>query len=316
MLKVSLNKGTHVIDLLFYSSIHNLNYLCFLKNTMILIADSGSTKCNWALCNKKTEIVQEFTTLGFNPNFIDSKKIIKYLEKSTLEKYKSKIKNVFFYGAGCSSPSKNKIIKDALCKFFKNAEIIVRSDIDAACYSIYNNKPNITCILGTGSNSCYFDGKNINKNGPSLGFLLADEASGNYFGKKILQLYFNKRLSNDLELKLESKYETNWSIIMKNIYNNNRANVFLSKYFPFIAENKKNPIIQDIIINGLKEFFDLHVLCYKEYKNTEINFVGSVAYILAKEIHEIAKTYNCKIGDIIQNPVNGLVNFHAKSKVV
>ena len=102
---------------------------------------------------------------------------------------------------------------------------------------------------------------------------------------------------------------------MKNIYNNNRANVYLSKYFPFIAENKKNPIIQDIIINGLKELFDLHVLCYKEYKNTEINFVGSVAYILGKEIHEIAKTYNCKIGDIIQNPVNGLVNFHAKSKV-
>ena len=277
---------------------------------MILIADSGSTKCSWALCNEKGNIVLECNTIGFNPYFIDSSNILKHLKKSVLEEHKNKIDTVFFYGAGCSSEDKNKIIKEALTVFFDNAEIIVRHDIDAACYAMYKNNPNITCILGTGSNSCYFDGKHILENAPSLGFLVGDEASGNYFGKKMLKLYFNKALSNDLMLKFESNYETNWPIIMENIYDNDRANVYLSKYFPFVSENKNHPIIKDIIYKGLNEFFDLHVLCYKDYKDTEINFIGSVAYYLSNEIHAVAKEHDCKIGDIIQNPIRKLISFH------
>ena len=277
---------------------------------MILIADSGSTKCSWALCNEKGNIVLECNTIGFNPYFIDSSNILKHLKKSVLEEHKNKIDTVFFYGAGCSSEDKNKIIKEALTVFFDNAEIIVRHDIDAACYAMYKNNPNITCILGTGSNSCYFDGKHILENAPSLGFLVGDEASGNYFGKKMLKLYFNKALSNDLMLKFESNYETNWPIIMENIYGNDRANVYLSKYFPFVSENKNHPIIKDIIYKGLNEFFDLHVLCYKDYKDTEINFIGSVAYYLSNEIHAVAKEHDCKIGDIIQNPIRKLISFH------
>tara|TARA_B110000438_G_C15773186_1_gene632872 strand:- start:64 stop:921 length:858 start_codon:yes stop_codon:yes gene_type:complete len=277
---------------------------------MILIADSGSTKCSWALCNEKGNIVLECNTIGFNPYFIDSSNILKHLKKSVLEEHKNKIDTVFFYGAGCSSEDKNKIIKEALTVFFDNAEIIVRHDIDAACYAMYKNNPNITCILGTGSNSCYFDGKHILENAPSLGFLVGDEASGNYFGKKMLKLYFNKSLSNDLMLKFESNYETNWPIIMENIYDNDRANVYLSKYFPFVSENKNHPIIKDIIYKGLNEFFDLHVLCYKDYKDTEINFIGSVAYYLSNEIHAVAKEHDCKIGDIIQNPIRKLISFH------
>lgn len=237
------------------------------------------------------------------------------MRESVLEELKNKIDIVFFYGAGCSSEDKNKIIITALTVFFNNAEIIVRHDIDAACYATYNNKPNITCILGTGSNSCYFDGKHIVENAPSLGFLIGDEASGNYFGKKILQLYFNKALSNDLILKLEANYETNWSIIKEKIYDNNRANVYLSRYFPFFSENKDHPIIRDVIYKGLNEFFDFHVLCYKDYKNTEINFIGSVAYYLSKEIHAIAKQYDCEIGNIIQNPIKKLISFHFKTKL-
>jgi len=282
---------------------------------MILIADSGSTKCSWALCNEKGNIVLECNTIGFNPYFIDSSNILKHLKNSVLERHKNKIDTVFFYGAGCSSEDKNKIIIKALTTFFNNAEIIVRHDIDAACYATYNNKPNITCILGTGSNSCYFDGKHIVENAPSLGFLIGDEASGNYFGKKILQLYFNKALSNDLILKLEANYETNWSIIKEKIYDNNRANVYLSRYFPFFSENKDHPIIRDVIYKGLNEFFDFHVLCYKDYKNTEINFIGSVAYYLSKEIHAIAKQYDCEIGNIIQNPIKKLISFHFKTKL-
>ena len=169
---------------------------------MILIADSGSTKCSWALCNNKGELVEEITTIGFNPYFIDENAVVYQLEKSMLSKYKTKIKNIFFYGAGCSSEEKNKIIETPLLKFFLNAKVKISHDLDAACYAMYDGKPSITCILGTGSNSCYYDGDTILENAPSLGFIMGDEASGNYFGKKILSMYYNNLMPEELEKQL------------------------------------------------------------------------------------------------------------------
>tara|TARA_B100000287_G_C20640182_1_gene783167 strand:+ start:281 stop:1132 length:852 start_codon:yes stop_codon:yes gene_type:complete len=277
---------------------------------MILIAESGSTKCNWVLSNNKGKRIDVFNTIGFNPYFIDSENIIIQLNKSDLSKYKSQIKSVFFYGAGCSSKDKNTIVKKSLTHFFNNAIIQVKHDLDAACFAMYNDMPNITCILGTGSNSCYFDGKKIIENAPSLGFIIGDEASGNYFGKKILQLYFNKLLNKELVKKFEKEYETDWPTIVNNIYNHNRANVYLSKYFPFMIKNKTYPIINNIIFEALEKFFKLHVLCYNNHKDVDINFVGSVAYFLSDEIYKTATKYNCKIGGIIKNPIEKLTQFH------
>jgi N-acetylglucosamine kinase-like BadF-type ATPase len=277
---------------------------------MILIADSGSTKCSWALVDQQGNLIKEISTIGFNPYFIDKKNILKELKKSSLLECAKEIKEVFFYGAGCSSKDKNKIISDSLQSFFINSKIVVKHDIDAACYAMYKGNPNITCILGTGSNSCFYDGKEIIENAPSLGFLLGDEASGNYFGKKLLTLYFNNVMPEDLKVKFESGFETDLSIIKENIYNNNRSNVYLSKYFPFITENKNHPIIQDLISNALNDFFNLHVCCYENYKDLEINFIGSVGYFLSDEINKVAKKHNCKIGGVVKNPINNLINFH------
>jgi glucosamine kinase len=277
---------------------------------MILIADSGSTKCSWALVDQQGNLIKEISTIGFNPYFIDKKNILKELEQSNLTNYSKEILEVFFYGAGCSSKDKNKIISDSLQSFFINSKIVVKHDIDAACYAMYKGNPNITCILGTGSNSCFYDGKEIIENAPSLGFLLGDEASGNYFGKKLLTLYFNNLMPEDLKVKFESGFETDLSIIKENIYNNNRSNVYLSKYFPFITENKNHPIIQDLIFNALNDFFNLHVCCYENYKDLEINFIGSVGYFLSDEINIVAKKHNCMIGDVVKNPINNLINFH------
>lgn len=277
---------------------------------MILFADSGSTKCSWALCDAQENIVFKCDTIGFNPYFINKERIIEHLKESEFNKYNKDIETVFFYGAGCSSEDKNNIIKEALSQFFRSSKIVVRHDIDAACYAMYNGSPNITCILGTGSNSCYYDGKNIIEHAPSLGFLIGDEGSGNNFGKKILNLYFNKALPNHLSRKLEENYETNWSIIKDNIYGNDRANVYLAKYFPFVSENREHPIIKDIIYKALNEFFELYICCYDNHKEIEINFIGSVSYYLSDEIHIVAKKYDCKIGNIVQNPIKRLVNFH------
>ena len=277
---------------------------------MILIADSGSTKCSWALCNQHGTLIKEIRTIGFNPYFINKKNILKELEQSKLTEYSKEIKEVYFYGAGCSSKDKNNIIAESLQSFFIKSKIVIKHDIDAACYAMYTGRPNITCILGTGSNSCFYDGKNIIENAPSLGFLLGDEASGNYFGKKILSLYFNNIMPEDLKTKFESSFESNLSIIKENIYNNNRSNVYLSKYFPFITENKNHPVIQELICQSLNNFFKLHVCCYDNYKDLEINFIGSVSYFLSNEINKVAKKNNCKIGGIVKNPINNLINFH------
>tara|TARA_B100000767_G_scaffold128447_1_gene122249 strand:+ start:397 stop:1278 length:882 start_codon:yes stop_codon:yes gene_type:complete len=277
---------------------------------MILIADSGSTKCSWALCNQYGKLIKEISTVGFNPYFIDKKNILKELAKSSLTDDANEIKEVFFYGAGCSSKEKNNIIEESLQSFFINSKINVKHDIDAACYAMYKGKPNITCILGTGSNSCYYDGENIIENAPSLGFLIGDEASGNYFGKKILSLYFNNKMPEDLKIKFKSGFESDLSIIKENIYNNNRSNVYLSKYFPFFTENKNHPLIQELIHQALESFFTLHICCYDNYKDLEINFIGSVAYFLSDEINIVAKKYKCKIGGVVKNPINNLIDFH------
>tara|TARA_B100000614_G_scaffold262683_1_gene297652 strand:- start:6192 stop:7037 length:846 start_codon:yes stop_codon:yes gene_type:complete len=279
---------------------------------MILIADSGSTKCHWVLCDQK-EIILKCVTIGFNPFFIDSSKILSNLKKSELKKYKNEIRTVFFYGAGCSMKSKNKIIENAFSKFFLKADINIDHDINAACYAMCDNNESINCILGTGSNIAYYDGKKILENKPSIGYLIGDEASGNYFGKKILNLYFNKQLDKKLELEFKSTYELDWPHVMNKLYKKERVNVYLASFFPFIYKNKKHKVIKKIINKGLNDFFTLHILPYKNYKNISINFIGSVAYFLEYEIREIAKKYNCKINYIEQHPIDRLVDFHLKN---
>ena len=277
---------------------------------MIVIADSGSSNCSWALCDLKGNVLQEFKTIGFNPYFINPQDIIKHLENSHLKKYKSEIKNVFFYGAGCSTTKQKSIIKKPLIIFFNNAKINIGDDLEAACFASSNKQPNITCILGTGSNSCFYDGKKIIENKPSLGFILDDIASGNYFGKKIIKYYFNNILTKELEKKLKKDYVTNIIEIRNNIYNNRTANIFLSKYFPFIVENKNHPIINNLIHNTLNKFIIYNIKYYKNYKKVKINFTGSVAFYLSKEIKLALKNHNLRIGEVTKNPIKGLANFH------
>ena len=280
---------------------------------MIIIAESGSTKCHWILCDKHGEIKKEFKTIGLNPYFTKKNEIINTLKKSEINEFEQTIKTIFFYGAGCLEKEKRKIIKDALQNVFTQAIIKIKHDLEAACLALYKNEPNITCILGTGSNSCYYDGKNITKNSPSLGFIIGDEASGNYFGKKILNLYFNNLLPKDLKSKLKAKYEIDIAIVRNKLYNSSRPNMFLAKYFPFISENKDHPFIYRLIYNILEEFITVHVKSYKNHSSVKINFVGSVAFYLKDEIEFLMKKHKIKLGDIIKDPIYNLVKYHSKN---
>tara|TARA_A100001035_G_scaffold64566_1_gene49111 strand:+ start:31 stop:876 length:846 start_codon:yes stop_codon:yes gene_type:complete len=276
---------------------------------MILIADSGSTKCSWVLTDEDNHKIIQCNTIGFNPYFIDENSILNHLENSELDDFKKNIKKIYFYGAGCSCEEMNLIIKKPLSNFFSNAIVNVMHDLEAACYAMYNNKPNVTCILGTGSNSCFFDGKNIKENAPSLGFMLGDEASGNYFGKKIINYYFNGLFDNELKVKFKANFEHDLMSIKKNIYDS-RANVYLSKFFPFVSNNKHHTIIKNLISETLDNFFDVHVNCFKKFEPQEINFIGSVSYFLKDEIKIITEKNNLVLGEIVKNPIKRLRSYH------
>ena len=281
---------------------------------MIIIADSGSTKCSWAICDKNGQIVERCSTIGFNPYFIKSSQVLNHLQNSDLKEIKDNVDEVYFYGAGCSSKKMNDIIEKPFIEFFSNAKVNVHHDLDAACYSMYDGEPAITGILGTGSNSCFFDGEKIYENAPSLGFMLGDEASGNNFGKKLLCLYFNNVLDEDLKQKYEENYETDIAQINSNVYNNSRANVYLAKFFPFVSENKSHPQMHTLIMKTLDEFFKLHICCFEDFKKVKVNFIGSVAFFLKEEIKKVAQKYNCEIGHIVKNPIDRLIKYHFSNK--
>ena len=281
---------------------------------MIIIADSGSTKCSWAICDKNGQIVERCSTIGFNPYFIKSSQVLNHLQNSDLKEIKDNVDEVYFYGAGCSSKKMNDIIEKPFVEFFSNAQVNIHHDLDAACYSMYDGEPAITGILGTGSNSCFFDGEKIYENAPSLGFMLGDEASGNNFGKKLLCLYFNNVLDEDLKQKYEENYETDIAQINSNVYNNSRANVYLAKFFPFVSENKSHPQMHTLIMKTLDEFFKLHICCFEDFKKVKVNFIGSVAFFLKEEIKKVAQKYNCEIGHIVKNPIDRLIKYHFSNK--
>lgn len=277
---------------------------------MILIADSGSTKCNWALCNPSGKIESIYSTVGFNPKFNSYKDIFNELSNSELINIKNNVQEVYFYGAGCSSKKRISILEKPLQNFFENSEIIVRHDLEAALKATYRESPLICCILGTGSNSCFYNGREIVENAPSLGYIAGDEASGNFFGKKLINLYVNKMMDESLVKRFEHWTDERKEDIIDNIYSSKRPNLYLASFFPFLYENRHEIVFEKIILSGIQEFFDLHIKCFKNYHQHPISFVGSVAFYLSDYLEIIAEKEKCKISEIIQSPINNLVKNH------
>ena len=277
---------------------------------MILIADSGSTKCNWALCKPNGEIESIYSTVGFNPKFNAYQDVLNELSNSDLINIKNNVQKVYFYGAGCSSKKRNKILEIPLQNFFENSEIIVKHDLEAALKATYRESPLICCILGTGSNSCFYNGIEIIENAPSLGYIAGDEASGNFFGKKLINLYVNKIINESLSKKFEDWTGEKQEDIIDNIYSSKRPNLYLASFFPFIYENRHEIVFEKMILSGIQEFFNLHIKCFKNYQKYPISFVGSVAFYLSDYLHIIAKKEKCNLLEIIQSPINNLVESH------
>ena len=274
-----------------------------------LIADSGSTKCEWCLINngkKKTILTQ-----GISPYFLDTTQIIELLQKELLPKLKNvEIANIYFYGTGLSNVNNVKIVNAALKKLFKGAKIEINHDLLAAARALCGNKKGIACILGTGSNSCFFNGKKIVKNSPGLGYVLGDEGSGAYLGKKVLQYYLYQTFDEDLLSRFEKQFNTNKTEILDAVYKKPLANRYLATFNNFLVDNRGHYMVENIIEDALNDFFFTHLPKYTESWTLPINFVGSVAHGYKDVLKELCNVYELELGIILKKPMEGLINFH------
>ena len=280
---------------------------------MLLVVESGSTKSDWVLVEKK-RISNRFKTMGFNPFFHDERMITSALEENQeLHKIGEKISDLFFYGAGCSSKEMNDIIKNALSKTFINASIHVDHDLLACALSTYEEEPSISCILGTGSNSCFFDGNKLLEKVPALGYVLGDEGSGSYYGKKLLTDFLYGKLPSDIELDMVNSEKINKNIIFENVYMKPNANVYLASFMPFISKHKSHSYTKEMITKGMLHFIHNHVCCYENHKEVKVHFIGTISYIFKDELNIAANQLNIQIGSIIRRPIDNLVKYHIRN---
>ncbi len=278
---------------------------------MILVADSGSTKTEWVVISGKETM--RFLTIGFNPFFIDSKGISNELtEKWPQEINKEEISEIYFYGAGCSSEQRCKIVYDGLKTVFPYAQINVSHDIEAAATGLFGNSEGIALILGTGSNSCVYDGNNIVDNIPALGYILGDEGSGAYFGLILVKDFLNKEMPDNLYQKFKNKFPYDREYILDRVYKKPLPNRFLAGFAPFLTENISDPYIENMVSEGFDLFFKRHVRPYKNYREYKIGSVGSVGYFLSDILRKTAQKYGYSEIKIMKSPLDGLIEYYQK----
>jgi glucosamine kinase len=274
-----------------------------------LIADSGSTKVEWCLLNGKSK--KTFLTQGLSPYFLSSEQIGHIIATELKVKIKNAtVDKVFFYGTGCSNPQNILSVKKALQKNFIGAKIYVDHDLMGAAKALCGTNKGVACILGTGANSCAYNGKKITKNSPGLGYILGDEGSGAYLGKKVVQYYLYKTFDEDLMDRFEAKYKTNKVEILDNVYKKPLPNRYLASFAMFLAENRGHYMIENIIEDGLNDFFFNHIYKYRESWTLPINFVGSIAFGFKDVLKEMCNAYQLQLGKVIKKPMDGLIKYH------
>lgn len=278
---------------------------------MVAIVDSGSTKSDWVILDDFKNVFLKTETIGFNPNFISKELIVPEIEKNhSLTSVKNSVTRIFFYGSGCGVKQNCETIEKEVRKVFTNAQIVVKEDLFAAAYAAYAGKPTIVCILGTGSNSCYFDGENLNIKLPSLGYLMGDEGSGSAIGKQLVRRFFMQKLPDDLHMEFKQVYGLTIDEALQNMYHKTRPNAYLADFNKFVVERKNHPYFQTMVLEEMKNFFDYQVLPYEESKNAEINFIGSIAYYYEDILRSAAAELGLNVGHVVQKPIESLVSYH------
>ncbi|HRN58094.1 MAG TPA: N-acetylglucosamine kinase [Agriterribacter sp.] len=275
-----------------------------------LIADSGATKAEWCLVEGKKK--RTIFTQGISPYFLDTAGITGILEKELLPSLKNiRVDEVYYYGTGCINPNNNRIVKQSIKNVFKDVKTLeVTHDVMAAARALYGNSSGVACILGTGSSSCYYNGKKIAVNKPGLGYVLGDEGSGAYLGKKVLQYYLYGTFDEELTGRFNIKYNINSTTILENVYKKPLPNRYLASFAPFLSENRGHYMIENIIEDGLNDFFFHHICKFRESWILPVSFVGGISFYFQDTLKELCRLYEFTPGKILKNPMEGLVTYH------
>jgi len=279
---------------------------------MILIVESGSTKTDWIALDNQGNTVFSTQTLGLNPQSM-SNEILNERIKNNYDIYKNRenVDKIFFYGAGLGVKSTKERILKVFKLIFINSEFDIKEDTYAAVYSVSDpGKPSIVNIIGTGSNCTYFDGKEIFQKVHSLGYVVMDYASGNYYGKYLIRAYYFNKMPKRLREEFTKKFDLSANTIKENLYRKENPNTYLASFAKFIINNKSDSYFKDIIEKGLRRFIDYQIMQYDNYKSVDIHYVGSIAYCLKEEITKVGNEYGLKTSKFVKKPIVGLVNYH------
>lgn len=275
-----------------------------------LIADAGATKAEWCLTGQGKN--KTITTQGISPYFLNAEQIADLLKKELLPRLgNASIDAVHYYGTGCANPDNVRLVQKAIRKVLPGAKVAVTHDLLAAARALCGHEKGVACILGTGSNSCYYNGSRIAKNSPGLGYVLGDEGSGAYLGKKVLQYYLYGTFDDELRGRFDLTYMTNGPEILENVYKKPLPNRYLAGYARFLAENRGHYMIENIIEDGLNDFFFTHLCKYSEIWRLPVHFAGSVAFGFRDVLQQLCNSYEFQLGKVLKKPMSGLIDYHS-----
>lgn len=279
---------------------------------MKIIVDSGSTKADWRVVNG--EQVQEVSSIGLNPVF----RTVEFIRDEAAQAFSEagveveKAKEVYFYGAGCWDRERKQKIADGLQPVFANAKIHVYHDLLGAARAVCGKEAGIACILGTGSNSCLYDGEEVTDNVTNLSYLLGDEGSGTHLGKKLIRAYFYRELPKDLVKTFDERFPGGTDAILNRIYGKETPNVYLASFTKYLADHVDHIFVQRLIYSSFEEFVDRHVRKYKNHISLPVSFIGSIAYHFRNIMQVVLEERAMTMGNFIQKPIDELVEFHRK----
>ncbi len=276
---------------------------------MILIADSGSTKTNWVLADAGREI-KRMRLEGMNPYFRSVEDLSEELDRSILPEIPGEVTALFYYGAGMINSGKGAGVRKLFQDLFPHAHIEIHSDLLAAARATLGTKQGIACILGTGSNSCFYNGRKIADHISPLGFILGDEGSGAVLGRRLLGDYLKKKMPDNLRLAFKREYELTASMILDKVYRSERPNLFLAEFTRFIREHIRSAYCRDLVSSEFTAFVERNLLKYKKVHSFPVCFTGSVAFYFRGILQEVLKSRSLTCGMIVRDPMEGLLRFH------
>ena len=287
---------------------------------MRLIIDAGSTKTEWIVLDGKT-VKTRFTTEGFNPNYSDIQSLERLVETRLIaspndETFFSRrdksasLQEIHYYGTGCGSEQNCQLITEVFHNRFPEAEIHVTHDLMAACHAVLGHERGIACILGTGSNACVYDGKDIVGRAVSLGYLVGDEGSGMHIGRAVVRAYFYGFMPEDLRQKFEASYPLELKDFIQQLYHTPQPSRYLASFAQFAGENQTHPFIHALVKDCFKAFIEAFICRFSDYRTMKVSLVGSVAYHFRDLLRESLDDFGLTMGEVMQAPAEGLIRYY------